>query len=844
MEPASDPTKILNGARVLVLDDDEGVQQILLSSLGRCGCTTAAYEDGRKGLHALLKTPYDIVILDLQMPGMDGLTFLREARKIWPWLGVLVESAYIDNATREALLRLQVHEILEKPFPLNQLLAATAREMSRLQKRLQAVAPVPFDQVQRQLAMLRHISDTALHSTGISESMKELSRGLGDLLRCDVVGILILGEEERKLAFHVRNPYPKDLLAQLREDVVRQASLLSGNHLTPESLQIQTHGHPLGENAPAGPGSTFTVPIMIGEHFDGVLVMASAAADAFTATDISLVYHTANHLSTTLAALQGMRQLAIRDSLTGLYNRRFLQETMDPFWSSSQRHQQELSVAILDVDHFKSINDSFGHHAGDRILTELAALTRKVCRTTDIVARYGGDEVVIVMPQTPLAAAETFARRLLEGVRKQRFQTGHDPGMNLTISIGLAGSLSAGPVTDWETLFTLADRALYAAKKQGRDCSRTFHPATEVPATGGTAGRNRGTVFGRGRILLLATDDADGPALRRALAEADFRVELATQPEEAEQLLANQRLHDLVLISQPGPPAETIQLCGRLRRQAPGLPCILVVRTIPPDADFREFLEGATDFLLRPWTRDDLLYAVERILHRVQTATSAGDEAASTRDDNAEWALPLHPLLQSAGSQMLELIADLIDLREQSTGRHGRSVREVATFFGRQVGLPESEIDKLACCALLHDVGKLAIPDSILLKRHALNPEETRIMRSHVETGYRALRVIPALVPVAELVYQHHEAFDGSGYPRGLKGDEIARAARVFSLIDTYDAMRSNRAYRPALPPETATDEIRRCSGSQFDPELARQFLTTQAEIEQLYYQAAPTATA
>ena len=180
----------------------------------------------------------------------------------------------------------------------------------------------------------------------------------------------------------------------------------------------------------------------------------------------------------------------------------------------------------------------------------------------------------------------------------------------------------------------------------------------------------------------------------------------------------------------------------------------------------------------------------------------------------------------------LEAMAGLLDAREKSTAHHSTRVRDLSVIMAREMGLSQTEIEDLARGALLHDIGKICIPDAILLKPGALTPEEREIMKTHPEVGYRLLRASAYLEHVAELVYTHHEHYDGSGYPRGLKGEAIMIGARIFAVIDAYDAMRSNRVYRKAMPVEAALTEIKRNRGTQFDPQVVDAFLRCHLAVE------------
>jgi putative nucleotidyltransferase with HDIG domain len=173
----------------------------------------------------------------------------------------------------------------------------------------------------------------------------------------------------------------------------------------------------------------------------------------------------------------------------------------------------------------------------------------------------------------------------------------------------------------------------------------------------------------------------------------------------------------------------------------------------------------------------------------------------------------------------LEALGNALDLKDAETEGHSKRVTAFTIAMARAMGLSADQIRVIARGAFLHDIGKMAIPDAILRKPGALDQEEIAIMREHCYRGYQILRRIPFLSEAAEIVYSHQEKYDGSGYPRGLKGDQIPLGARIFSVADTLDAMTSNRPYRAAQPFSAARDEIQRWSGRQFDPQVVATFM-------------------
>lgn len=195
-------------------------------------------------------------------------------------------------------------------------------------------------------------------------------------------------------------------------------------------------------------------------------------------------------------------------------------------------------------------------------------------------------------------------------------------------------------------------------------------------------------------------------------------------------------------------------------------------------------------------------------------------------------------MLQNAMQQLeqsyditLEALGNALDLKDAETEGHCKRVTAYTLALGRALGLNEQQLRTVGRGAFLHDVGKMAIPDAILRKPGKLTEEEQEIMRTHSELGYRMIQKIPYLREPAEIIYAHQECFDGSGYPRGLRGEEIPVGARIFALADTLDAITSNRPYRKAATIAEARKEVLRCAGTQFDPAIVDVFVATPDSI-------------
>jgi response regulator RpfG family c-di-GMP phosphodiesterase len=236
---------------------------------------------------------------------------------------------------------------------------------------------------------------------------------------------------------------------------------------------------------------------------------------------------------------------------------------------------------------------------------------------------------------------------------------------------------------------------------------------------------------------------------------------------------------------------------------------------------------GAVDYLLKPPRVTVLLRAIERALarRRVEVARKRYQRTLERRvlEKTSELTSALREV-ENAYTNTLYALVSALDAREHETSDHSQRVVRYTTAVAKILGLGEAEIGEIARGALLHDIGKIGVPDAILLKPGPLNASEWEEMRRHPDIGFQILRSIPFLRIPAEIVLSHQERFDGRGYPRGLRGEEIPLGARIFAVADTLDAMTSDRPYRAGTTFAAARAEISRCAGTQFDPVVVKAF--------------------
>ncbi len=378
--------------------------------------------------------------------------------------------------------------------------------------------------------------------------------------------------------------------------------------------------------------------------------------------------------------------LILKDSQTGLYNHRYLEEAIEAEFLRARRYAHPFSVIMLDIDYFKSINDVYGHHFGDTVLTQFARYLKSLVRQYDMVVRYGGEEFIIVSPGINRSRTMNLAERLLGAINLYNFGD-KKQAVKLKVSIAVV-SYPEDKATSGMALVDIAEKILNKVKEEG------------------------------------------GNRVHTALDTRDKKLRDAVSWEES----------------------------------------------------------------------TDARYLKNKIEKLTKKNTQNLTEA-------------------------IFAFAKTIELKDHYTGEHGERTVYYATEVAKALNLPQDEVEFLKQASILHDLGKIGISEKILLKRKPLTEKEFKEITKHPQIGADIIRPIQFLHDLIPIILYHHEKWNGTGYPMGLKGEEIPIGARIISVADVYQALTSNRPYRKAYSEKKAVSIIKKGSGSQFDPNIVRVFL-------------------
>jgi len=334
------------------------------------------------------------------------------------------------------------------------------------------------------------------------------------------------------------------------------------------------------------------------------------------------------------------------------------------------------------------------------------------------------------------------------------------------------------------------------------------------------------------RVLIVDDEPAACKLLALVLSQADFACRTALSGAEALRLLESDH-RDAIVCDLNMPGMTGMELLAEVRRRSPHVAFLVATGLDDVRAGILAMKSGADDYLVKPLQQDLVIASLHRALEKKRLEQEVEgyrlhlEEMVAERTQQIEAALKL---VERSYEDTLEALGAAIDLRDAATEGHSRRVCRFALEIAKAMGLSEGQHKTIAMGAYLHDIGKLALPDGILLKPGPLTAQERLFMQQHVQTGYDLVKQIPFLADAAELIRTHHERYDGSGYLRGLKTEQIPIGARIFAVADSLDAITSDRPYRSALPFEDGFKVIRTESGRLYDPQVTEAFFSLSKE--------------
>lgn len=472
------------------------------------------------------------------------------------------------------------------------------------------------------------------------------------------------------------------------------------------------------------------------------------------------------------------------DSLTGVYNYDFFVELLSREMKRSRRLGVSFSLAMIDIDGFDRYNEEYGPIQGDWMIKAMAGIVHGNVRETDVVARSPGDGFVVLLSDTALDDSTLVLERIRSSVNE------HFQG-SVAICIGCA---SAKESYDKKELIKQAEEALASAKVVGRD---TIYTCGAAPRPD----------YGEAPLVLVVDDEPHVSTAFEIMLEQALKCKVvkAANGEEALELLRHADV-SLVLSDVMMPIMDGIEMCRRLKQDpaARMVPVIMVTALDDTDSKVRAIENGAEDFITKPVNGAELIARVAALL--------------KTRKLN-ESLVNLENVLFS--------LASAVEAKDAYTVGHIKRVSRLAIDIGKSMGLSRADIESLRIGGILHDIGKIGVPDSVLNKHGSLSASEWAVMKTHPNVGCRVAEPLrPFLKGALEVIRHHHERMDGTGYPDGIGGDDISIPARIMAVADVYDALTSDRPYHKGVSKGEALTVIQHdADEGRLDPAVVKHLI-------------------
>ncbi len=467
--------------RILVADDDQALTRTLSWILKENGYEVVTVTSGEQLIDRLAADPYDLLLLDIMMPGADGLQLLERVKsdhRVRDVPVLMISSMPPEEATVRAL-GLGAADFISKPFRVRELLARVKAHLrvGRELNQARAEARTRSEMVD----ILQEVTASLKPEEIYHILVRRVARGL-KISKCSLI-FSTPGEDSATVVASYENPMLRDLridlarYPEIRKALdTRQTVLVTDVATDPLYAQAREEWELEGWTVPTR--SAIAIPFVMKDERAGVFFLRTTAEDTpLNAADVTFAEQVikaaaqalekAYDLESAVLGRDQMKQLAETDPLTEVFNRRALSEKLVQEIERTNRYSTVLACIMADVDNFKQINDAHGHLVGDSVLRQLGAILRREQRTVDVVARYGGEEFVVLLPETAASGARIFADRVLKKVATHDFGEGRQP-IHVTISIGIS-CYPDERVQDGESLLQLADQNLYKAKLDGRN---------------------------------------------------------------------------------------------------------------------------------------------------------------------------------------------------------------------------------------------------------------------------------------------------------------------------------------------------------------------------------------
>lgn len=790
----------------------------------------------------LFQNSFDVIIIDADYWPGEIQNLVSVVRIICSWVPVLLFHSFETKELCSGLVAPNLRLVC-KTHRQRRMDDVAEQAISSSEIRLQDIAHAVSPELLDQYDSLVRLTHGLFRGPDLMLSLDVFVEEMLDIFPDIIASVVSI--RTSSAGIFSRIPMDGKDIENIRNEIMSLFNCLSVKAQTAE-LEVSYYGPSASRyTGSVDCGLVSATPILERQQLTGLLVIVQCRAKAGQGADAMIRFrYRAKHMHESFMLYNSIRTRAITEPLSRLYNWDFFNAYLKSLWSNSRQKLVSFALLMLNIDNFKSLNESHGQLAGDNIIRRLSEVILEYLPAGDVAARFRGDDFYIILHNCDYEKALPIAQHLIEAIRRHDFG---DLGVSigLTVSMGIAVSNTLKEKSDTE-LLDIVSRALMLAKHAGRnqicDASELKVPAHTANAEGANdiASTPSHGFAGKGNLVVVDDEPIVLSVIAKMCRRMGYEVtEFGNAFDVIAYIQSAEQPVDVVLTDIMMPDLNGIEMARKLVSINPDIVTVAITGAGTMENTLEAMRAGIYNLLKKPISMQDLEVVLERAVERSRLKkhyTAYRLYLERTLQERTQALQSQLSNLKSAYGRTLTDVVALMDQHGPVGTAHHRRVGEYAAFIAQNMGVDNSAtLAAIRTAGFLHDIGKIGVPDRILLADAPLSDEDKDRLEDHAVLGYNLVKNVPIYADAAELIYAHHERWDGRGYPRQMKEDQIPLGARILALVDMFDNLRFDRPSRRGCSLHDVVLRINQEAGSCLDPEIVKFFNNHYREMDHVF---------
>lgn len=594
-------TSMKRPLQVLVLDDDEKILRLLQIFLRQLGYQVRTAPNGREGIQMMLESQFDLIIVDVQMPVVDGFEFAEETLRLWPWEKIIICTGRLDRDVERKAKNLGIKSLLEKPLSFNTLETAIQEVCGSSDALTDEPSDMDSYNMGFELSHLRGFTHEIANHHHFGKTITDYAQVIHKIIPCEAAGVFGMEGDYNKLSVYGEVPLAESFVSDISKKIQSHLEFFSGEPLSgmPQAEMKILKGR--GEELTSKDYYALMTPIAGTRDAKGMIFIVLKGKQADPPKQLNSLMVCAHHLSTLLELMETFHDHSIVNPLTGLYTKSYLDEQIKNTWAIAQSRKHPMGLLSLDLNEFKAVNETYGFPAGDEILKKVAGIIQGHLQATEIAARRSGDEFCVLMPDASAERAQALSKQLVKEIESLNPIINSTP-IKLSVSIGLALTVEGHGITSSSQLAECAEHARFVAKRTEGVSTSSW---TELKESGEAS-------YNLHPVLVVDDDPQILVLIKRLLNKNMYDVTCVGSVAEAMSLLQKGNRYEVMLTDLALPLQDGTEMIRLGQEVDSGMVSVVISGNISQDSEQTLYQRGAFDIVKKPFVPDQLRAVVTK----------------------------------------------------------------------------------------------------------------------------------------------------------------------------------------------------------------------------------------